>query len=191
MKTNLFSNLILTGMLSLSMVACQKSSDSSPAANPAPVTPAPTESTEPTEATVEKPKTALEIKDEAEAQLATVGLKFAEETEVEDVEIYLINAKWDLSFYREFLRKTAAKPTLETQIQLLKVYCDAVDAYLDQVAIIEPKDFENESVEDILALVDHTKNESRLKLAQARMTKLEQRLSDRQKKEDSKSTEAK
>jgi len=188
MKTNLFSNLILTGMLSLSMVACQKSSGSSPTANPSPVTPAPTE---PTEATVEKPKTALESKDEAEVQLATVGLKFVEETEAEDVEIYLINAKWNLSFYREFLRKTELKPTLEIQIQLLKTYCDAVDAYLEQVVTIEPQDLENESAEDILALVDHAKNESRLKLAQARMTKLEQRLSDRQKKEDSKSTEAK
>ena len=76
MKTNLLTQVILAGLMTTVMTACQKGSDSN--ATPASATPAPTE------ATIEKPKSALEIKDEAEAQLATIGLKFVEQTEAED-----------------------------------------------------------------------------------------------------------
>jgi hypothetical protein len=185
MKTNLIQNLILAGALTLSLAACQKSSDANSSSVPTDMAPAPKPTPTPveTETTVEKPKTALQVKDEAEAQLQTVGLKFMDPYASEDIELFMIEAKWDVNFYRNFLRQTKVRPTLEMQIQLLKAYTDAVDAFLAQDLTVEPQDMENESVEDLLRLAEHRKYEARLELSQARLTKLEQRLEARQKKE--------
>ena len=95
----------------------------------------------------------------------------------------MIEAKWDLDFYRKFLSEAEQKPTLETQVQLIKAYCEAVDQYLQQDLNIEPQDLENESVEDIQKIVEKTKYEARLELAAARLEKLDKRLSDRKAKE--------
>ena len=172
MKSQLLSQLTLIGLLSLSMVACQKSNDSAPAKAEA-VNPAPTETT-----------------NEAEEKLQTVGLKFAEQPEIDAADLFLIEAKWDIPFYKEFLRKAEAKPTLEAQIEILKNYCAAVDAYLQADLAIEAQDLENESPEEMALLAEKTLQEARLALAQTRLSKLEKRLEIRQKKEaDQKASE--
>lgn len=177
MKSQLLPQLALIGLLSLSMVACQKSNDSAPAQAEA-VQPTPTETTVET-----KPKTALEQKNEAETQLQTIGLKFAEPPEIDDADLFLIEAKWDIPFYKEFLQKAETKPTLEAQIEILKNYCAAVDMYLQTNLAIDPHDLENESGEELALLAEKTLNEARLALAQTRLSKLEKRLEMRQKKE--------
>lgn len=176
MKSQLLQQLILTGMLSLSMVACQQS-DSSKASPATTATPAPSKT-----ATETKPKTTLDMKNESEAQLMTVGLKFAEQPELESTDLYLIQAKWDLAYYREFLKKAGIKPALEVQVQLLKNFCDAVDLYLEQELAIDAQDLENESIDDLTKLAERAKYEARLDLAQERLITLEKRLADRQKK---------
>ncbi len=183
MNANLIQNMILVGTLTLSLAACQKGSDSNSSPSPAASTTAPAPTPVEKEVPVEKTKTPVEVRDEAEAQLQTVGLKFLDPYQSEDIELYMIEAKWDVDFYRNFLRQNKVRPTLETQIQLLKTYADAVDAFLAQDLTVEPQDMENESVEDLLPLAEHRKYEARLEISQARLTKLEQRLEARQKKE--------
>jgi hypothetical protein len=186
MKSQLLSQILLTGMVTFSMVACQKSDDSAPTAQPATQSaPAPTDTT--TEA---KPKTALDLKNEAEAALQIVGLKFAEQPATDATDLYMVEAKWDVGFYRDFLKKTDVKPTLETQVQLLKTYCDAVDHYIEQDLKIEPQDMDNESPSDIAMLAEKAESEARLSLAQARLDKLEKRLEAQKKKDATPATAA-
>ncbi|MEZ0392461.1 MAG: hypothetical protein ACAH59_09610 [Pseudobdellovibrionaceae bacterium] len=171
MKPNLFKQLTLTGMLVLSLAACQKNSDSSKSDN----------SPAPTDASQTKPVSNAEALKNAEAGLLAVGLKFNEPAPLEDAaEIHLIKASFDRKVYRDFLKSVEVKPTDAVTVEAMKIYLAAAEKYMQEDLALNPETQENESVEDIAKLTERAVLQSRIDLVQARVEKLEKRMGQTQ-----------
>lgn len=170
MKTSLLTQISLSAIFALSLSACQKSNNSSDGNGPA----------APTEVTKEQEPSQKMTREEALAGLESVGLRFAQPLTLAETELHEVTARWDLRFYRAFLKSDATKPSYEAQIEALKTFISVSESSLQDQLDSMPQELENESTEDLQKLYERALLQSQVGLAQARVSHLEKKIAKAQ-----------